>query len=345
VRGDSLHKSWGGLEHAGSALQRRGHKPTSAAALLPSLQDAGHQETVRLAELLLPGGTLTQWQRSWCTPENVNRYYKGRGGNPAAAAAILAQALQWREEYRDVLSGEREPSWQVDFRVLARGDDGFPIIYGCLRFSVPATPLNTRHIVEHMAAVMEAANRARRQGAFGADHIYDLHGFRLTDNLNPAPLLALVKMVSQAYRDGLRRAILVDAPCSFTLFWRVAAPLLSENTRKKVCFVSREAAVELVACESGPQASTIVDRVMTLNRGVEGCIASSFPSEVRDDDADAAEHEGHPMLRKLSHQPTRTLSSGVQSVRKESSRKPWFFCCRRRRPEPSPHGSRIEHVN
>mmetsp|Transcript_88164 Transcript_88164/g.224439 ORF Transcript_88164/g.224439 Transcript_88164/m.224439 type:complete len:374 (+) Transcript_88164:69-1190(+) len=347
--GSSKDDEWDGLELEVSALKRQGRKPTPAAGLAPALlQDPGHVETLRLAEQLLPNGLLTRWQRSWRTPENVNRYYSGRGGNPADAAGILAKALQWREEYREVLSGEREPRWQTDLRVLARGDDGCPIIYGCFRFNVPATAATTTHIVEHMAAVMEAASRARRPGATGADNIMDCHGYRVADNLNPAPMLALMKMAAQPYRDGLRTAMIVDAPRSFSLLWHVAAPLLSEKTRNKIRFVSKAEAVELIASQSGEKTAAIVDRVMSLNREAEGCRGSSFPSELRDDDEDAEEEEGRMILRSLSRKLTRDLS-GVQSVVRESSLKSRLGCCRRRRIVPpsstSSHGSGKEHAN
>merc|ERR1719461_1407946 len=102
-----------------------------------------------------------------------------------------------------------------------------------------------------MAAVLEAASRARRQGATNADTVMDCHDYVMRDNLNPAPMLALMKMVNQPYRDCLRTAIVVDAPRSFSMLWRAAAPLLSEKTRKKVRFFSREEAVKLIATTSG----------------------------------------------------------------------------------------------
>merc|ERR1712039_217304 len=221
---------------------------------------------------------MTEWQRSFCTSENVRRYYEGRDGNPAAAAEIFAQALRWREEYREVLSGERAPKWQTDLRVLARGETGYPIIYGCFRFNVPATQSTTQHIVEHMAAVMEAAAKAAvRSGVFAADNIMDCHGYRMADNLNPAPLLALMRMCNQPYRDGLRTAIVVDAPQSFQLLWRLAKPLLSEKTKQKIRFLSREEAFQLLIKLNGLNAAQAVDRVMRLNLACKLSEAVSSP--------------------------------------------------------------------
>jgi len=325
-------------------LRRRCPKPTMPGQV-HSEDEPGLVETVRIAEQLLPGGVMTQWQRSFCTPHTVRRYLNGRGGHPAAAAEIFAQALRWREEYREVLSGEREPQWQTDLRVLARGETGVPIIYGCFRFNVPATRSTTQHIVEHMAAVMEAAAKAARQrGVTGGDTVMDCYGYRMADNLNPAPMLALMRMANQPYRDGLRMAILVDAPQSFQMLWQAAKPLLSEKTKQKIRFVSREEAFQLLVTLNGPQAAQEVDHVMRLNRGAEGCRGSSFPSELKDDDADLDGQEGISRLEPLvGRTPTRQLTRQLSKVGLQGQQvcQRWhlatFFpsslvCCRRRAP-------------
>lgn len=334
----------------GKLARRAGPKPAKAGdagvVALRALDDEpGLGQTVRLAEQLLPAGKMTSWQREWCTPENVGRYLGGRSGDPAAAAGILAQALAWRKDYKDVLSGAREPRWQTDFRVLARGVDGVPIIYGCFRHNVPATAANLRDIKEHMAAVLEAASRQRRRSAAAADNIVDCHGFRMMDNLNPAPMLALMKMVNQPYRDGLRTAIVVDAPRSFQMLWRAAAPLLSEKTKNKIRFLPRAEAVQHIAAASGAKAAAVIDRVMALNRGAEGCTdgckGSRFPSEVPDSDSEA-EHEasaGGALRRAISRQYSRAVGGDVQRTQR-TQRSSWLFCCQRRRSGRVVAGSR-----
>mmetsp|Transcript_28297 Transcript_28297/g.71076 ORF Transcript_28297/g.71076 Transcript_28297/m.71076 type:complete len:366 (+) Transcript_28297:90-1187(+) len=354
---ESLSCCYGRVDHCGEAgekcdedqLRRRGCQKQASPENTQLEDDPGLAETVRLAEQLLPNGTMTQWQRRFCTARNIRRYLDGRGGNPAAAADIFAQALRWREEYREVLSGEREPKWQTDLRVLARGEAGHPIIYGCFRFNVPATQSTTQHIIEHMAAVMEAAaNAAKRRGVVGADTVMDCHGYRVADNLNPAPMLALMRMANQPYRDGLRTAIVVDAPQSFQLLWRAAKPLLSEKTKQKIRFVSREEALKLLVALNGPQATEEVDRVMRLNRGTaEGCRGSRFPSELRDDDADGAGQEddeqesfsGQALARRLTRRLTQHFSKTGQHGQKVCQRRrrvrfplSGLMCCRRRVP-------------
>jgi len=334
-RGDGLVKpmAWPseGAARGGKAAADAPGDRGQVSKPLVAVADPAMEETVRLAQQLLPGGEMSAWQRGWCTAANVGRYLRGRGGNPSAAAIILAQALAWREEYRDVLSGAREPRWQTDLRVLARGGDGVPIIYGCFRFNVPATSSNLRDIVEQMAAVMEAASKeATRHGATAADNILDCHGYRMADNLNPAPMLALMRMANQPFRDCLRTAIVIDAPRSFYMLWRAAAPFLSEKTKSKVKFVTREEAVRLLVATSGPTAAAAVDRVMALNRTPEGCRGSHFPSEVPD-------REDWLATRALRRAGTRRLTRALSGAQ-DGCHRTWLssrlWCCRRRRPLP-----------
>merc|ERR1711933_98469 len=85
------------------------------------------------------------------------------------------------------------------------------------------------------------------------------------------------------------------------LLWRAAKPLLSEKTKQKIRFASREETFQLLVKLNGLQAAQVVDRVMQLNRSAEGCRGNKFPSELCDDDADLDDQEGseqRPCLRR-----------------------------------------------
>lgn len=104
-------------------------------------------------------------------------YLKGRKGDVSKAAEILARALQWREQYRDVLSGVRVPKWQGDFRILSLAYDGHPLLYlhlaalifivtkglRCCRHQTHA--FNISDTLEHVAV---AARLERKSGDFRA---------------------------------------------------------------------------------------------------------------------------------------------------------------------------------
>mmetsp|Transcript_114816 Transcript_114816/g.357626 ORF Transcript_114816/g.357626 Transcript_114816/m.357626 type:complete len:342 (+) Transcript_114816:96-1121(+) len=241
-------------------------------------EDPRLAKTIELAELLLPHKEMTQWQRAWCTTANVSRFLRGRRGDPLEAAKILAQALLWRQEFEEVLSGHRVPRWQGDLRVIARGEKGHTIAYGCFRH-MPSTK-NSKDAVDHMAAMLEAWHSNLCHGATQGDIVLDCVGFRLLDNLQPAILLALVRAIQQPFRDCLRTAVVVEAPRSFEVVWRHAAPLLRKATKDKIQFRSLEAAVELVSAAHGGQAAKKLERVMRLNRTAEGCKLLKLPSEI-----------------------------------------------------------------
>uniref|UniRef100_A0A7S1Q1Q4 CRAL-TRIO domain-containing protein n=1 Tax=Alexandrium catenella TaxID=2925 RepID=A0A7S1Q1Q4_ALECA len=247
-----------------------------------SADDPRLVETVELATQLLPGGEATPWQRAWCTTENVSRFLRGRRGDPEEAAKILAQALQWRSSFEAVLSGQRVPRWQGDLRVIARGDRGHTIVYGCFRHMPPNK--STADAIDHMAVVLEAWHSGLRQGATQGDFVLDCLGFRLLDNLQPAILLSMVRAMQQPFRDCLRTAIIVDAPRSFEVIWRTASPLLRPATKRKVQFLSCEGAVALAHAAHGAQVANKLERVMRLNRTAEGCTPARFPSEVEGHD-------------------------------------------------------------
>lgn len=256
-------------------------QPVSGARGPEACDDAKIAETFRLAEGLLPGRRMTAWQRSWCTRAEVGRFLRGRRGDPAAAAAILAQALRWREDNKEVLSGARQPRWCLDLRVLTCGSMGYPIAYNSFRSDLLDPSKTIKETIEHATAVMEAMHlEAKRNGVAQGDAVWDCHAFSLASWWNPAPLRALIKMAMQPYRDCLRTALIVDAPASFEAVWRVASSLLDEKTRSKMRFVSQEEAVRLIAATHGAKAAQKLDKVMQMNRQPEGCKDRKWPSEV-----------------------------------------------------------------
>jgi hypothetical protein len=89
-------------------------------------------EVIRAAQENMPECKISEDTLSWCTPEHVKIYWLARQGDVEKAGAILAEALRWREQYADILCGRRVPSFNAgDFRVVAVGESGRPIVYFC----------------------------------------------------------------------------------------------------------------------------------------------------------------------------------------------------------------------
>jgi len=243
--------------------------------LVPKVFDA--------ARRLLPNGTMTEWQESWCTPEIGALYLRSRGGDVHRAAEGLAYALQWREERREVLVGERIPEWQGDMRVLARGLSGHPIIYTCFRHQPPKS--SVEDTVEHFGVVLEAACLAMRKDALTFDMVLDCHGFRLARNLDPRPTVALTEMLKHPFKGRLRAGFIVEAPLAFNAMWKVGARAMSETTRQKMRFVTKQEALAELKISGGDVAALTVERVMEGNRTSGGpAISPRQPSEIDESD-------------------------------------------------------------
>jgi len=235
-------------------------------------------ETVELASQLLPCQEMTPWQRAWCTTANVARYLRGRNGDPHEAARILAQALLWRQDFEAVLSGSRVPRWQGDLRVVARGHSGHTIVYGSFRH-MPVDK-SSPDAIDHMVAVLEAWHLGLRHSATQGDVILDCHGFRLSHTLQPALLAAGLRAIQQPFRDCLRSMVVVEAPRSFQVLWRLVAPLMRPATARKIQFLSCKAAVQWAHSHHGAVAAGTVESIIRLNRIAEGSVPTKFPSEI-----------------------------------------------------------------
>lgn len=210
------------------------------------------------------GGELSDWQRRWCTEEVVSMFLRGRHGDVAAAAQILAQALLWREQYQDILTGRRVPKWQGDLRILAQGQGGHPLLYLCCRhqtcsFSVSDT-------LDHVACVLETAVQKMPAGVQQVDAVIDCHGFCLWYNMDPRIVIGIAELLRQPYRDRLRLVMMVDAPLGLQPVWNVIYPLLPAATKKKVRFLSAKKAVDAVEELQGNNSAEILRHVMDVNR-------------------------------------------------------------------------------
>jgi len=252
-------------------------KPTMQTNGMVEDEDALVQKTVEAAKLQLPGSTLTEWQQAWCTKDKVLMYLRGRNLDVHKAAGLLARALEWRQANAEVLQGTRVPKWTGDMRVLAVSAAGNPLVYACMRNKGPSSPTDE---VEHIAAVLEAAVHAMPPGVTQLDAVFDAHGFRIANFLDPRPVVALGTALRYAYRDILRTGIIVDAPRTFTVPWNVFAPLLPATTRDKIRFVSKSEAVQLAGSIAGDNVAEVLDSVMTGNRSAAGVQSPRLPSEV-----------------------------------------------------------------
>jgi ribosomal protein S28E/S33 len=236
------------------------------------------EAVVAAAETLLPGKHMSPWQRNWCTPEVVDLYLNGRNGDIDKAGEILAKALSWRQDHKEILSGLRVPIWSGDMRVLTRSESGHPVVYFCAK--AQPTRSKATDVIEHMALVLETAVKSCQGDARSLIIVGDLHGFRISNNLNPEPVLALARMLQQPYRDRLHTAFLIDAPWSFSSLWRVFSGAVTEATRAKVNFAQQDEAMQCFRNLVGTAATDKIVQVMESNRQANSVNNARLPSEV-----------------------------------------------------------------
>jgi hypothetical protein len=256
------------------------------------------------------------------------------------AAKILAEALQWREQHKDILSGSRIPVWQSDFRVLARAESGHPLIYMCYRHNLVPNP---KLILEHGAAVLEAAVHGMRGAAQQFDIVIDCYGFNYT-HLDPRALPPLMKMLAQPYRDRLRTVIFVGASSAFNVLYRVGCGLVSEKTRRKAMLASPDKAVAHIAQTGGGEAAQTLKDILALNRRGTDCqpgeaMGRRMPSELAAAELlPAGGTGGSPVVMAGSAESSAPGRSGAAELRPVEAEHapgvaplPRWACCRRRR--------------
>lgn len=272
------------------------------------------EQVVELARAHLPNGELTPFQRSWCTPENVGVYLRGRKGDVHAASQIFAKAIKWRQDHYEVLSGVRQPNWQGDMRVLTRGHQGNPVVYLCFRHQ-PRRPVAS-DALDHAAAVLEAAVRSLEGDATKLDAIIDCHGFRIMSNLDPRPVIGLLEMVQQPFRERLRSVLMIDAPSAFKPVWKIISGAISEVTRKKIQFIDGE---DMVSAELLPHlgydATQVVLETMRENRSPTGpgALPLCLPSELLQGSPSHPTTPRSTYSRKLSKSSAPSLKTALAS--------------------------------
>eukprot|EP00438_Fugacium_kawagutii_P000244 Skav212289 [mRNA] locus=scaffold732:454337:454987:- [translate_table: standard] len=216
---------------------------------------------------------MDEWLEKWCSKEVLIAFEKA--SSKETAVKSLATALNWRQKHRAVLTGVKKPHWQGDMRVVARTQFGHPVIFMSMTHQPPAA--NSASIIEHMAAVLEAACKEMKNGTRGFDVVCDCRGFQLSKNLDPRPAVAAMEMLKHAYRGCLHRAFVVGAPSAFNGLWRILKGLLPKTTQEKVFFVSvKEARSEIEKCGSTAQ---VVVNLLDQPHDVSSC---RFPSELAD---------------------------------------------------------------
>jgi len=221
---------------------------------------------------------MNDWLAHWCTPDIVQHYITACKGNKSKAAKHLAKTMEWRQKHKNILSGLRVPKWQGDMRVIAIGKTGHPLIF--LSMSQQPKYTSASASIDHMIAVLETAVNLMRGQVTRFDVVCDCWGFDLKKNLDPRLAIAAFEMLRLPYKGRLRSGLLVDAPKSFGMLWRVVSRTMAESTKTKIGFANLQQAVHSVGEQAGHESAGIVSCALRCNRETTQNVNFKLPSEI-----------------------------------------------------------------
>lgn len=269
-------------------------------------------ELIKMARKTLGIAVFSPMQAEWCRPERVQNYIDARPEELERSSEIFCQALKWRGEHEALLSGEANPAWSNDLRVLTRGQDGTPVMYMCFGEQVAKASASTE---QHVALVLEKGMSLVRPGSRRLDCVIDCHGFRTLENLDPRPLVASILVMRHPYRNCLRSAIIVDAPSSFSVLWRALQRFVSPEVRQRVHFMNKIEAEALINSRMGSRAGHKILEVMERNRSHPSrAFAASYkiPSEIDADEEAILEKCSSEGLFEVPEEPDMQSPSSIK---------------------------------
>lgn len=187
-----------------------------------------------------------------------SRYIRGCQGDMEEAEKRWRETLQWREEQNvDQILAEPQPNWALIKECyphfLHRKDKlGHPIYIERLGY------IDLKRLQSNGVTIDEML----RYYVFLTEYIWKFvepdfeHGALVTildvDNVGMSDLRgdaltflkAASKIIQQHYVERSYKMFIVNAPGWFSILWKVIAPLLNENTRRKISILGRGKALE-----------------------------------------------------------------------------------------------------
>jgi hypothetical protein len=190
--------------------------------------------------LLEPGrplGHFSEFGKAYGDEAFCLRLLRKYNGNVPKCADKLRDVLRWREEHEEVLTTRRFAQ-AGDYRVIGADTKSRPMLYQCMKNQY--LPLS--QCSDHQVVAMLRAIDNMPPGVETATHIWDLHGMQLRLNLNPVPLVAMVRAAEGYFAERMHALIIIDMPRMATFLKDAVWPLLPENTKAKVKFMTPEEA-------------------------------------------------------------------------------------------------------
>jgi len=253
------------FESSNKPSDRASHKKSGAALPAASRPSAARRQQAReLMALLEPGRTLgdfSDFAKAYGDEAFCLRLLQKYSGNVTKCADKLRDVLVWREEHRELLT-TRKFAQAGDYRVVGADTKNRPVLYQCMRNQY--LPLG--QTLDHQVVALLRAIDNMPPGVETATHIWDLHGMQLRLNLNPVPLVAMVRAAEGYFAERMQSLIIIDMPRMANFLKDAVWPLLPENTKAKVKFMTLEEAKKHLKGECDKQVASRIVASMEQNR-------------------------------------------------------------------------------
>jgi len=221
-------------------------------------------KVAQLMDLLEPGqplGHFSDLAKEFGDAAYCRRLLRKYQGDVAKSSHRLKEAMAWREQNKVVLT-TRKFAHGGDYRVLGTDVTGRPVLYMCMKNQL----LSMGQAVDQIVVCMLQAVDNMPAGVESAIHVWDLHGMMLYLNMNPAPLLQILKMAEGYFAERMQELIIIEMPRMAMFLKDIAWPLVPEKTRNKIKFMTPEAAELQMQAQFEPRTVARITTCMQQNR-------------------------------------------------------------------------------
>jgi len=181
-------------------------------------------------------------------PKNLIRFIRVKNGDVNAAEVMVRENVKFYESHdiEAVLTAEYPKDFYEFWPsyILAVDDDGGPIAHVPLgKWDSQAYSKNKEEYFLYNLKGFETVWGLQLKNSKGKDYIpgfsiiVDLEGlgwkqYRCYDGING--ILRLLRLFESTYPETLKKAVIVNAPSIFGLFWKLVRPIFSEATQKRI---------------------------------------------------------------------------------------------------------------
>jgi len=204
---------------------------------------------------------MSTFAKAYCSRDFCGRLLHKYRGDVQKSAAMLERALTWRQQHERLLT-LREFKEASDLRIIGSDSAGRPILYQCARNQLLP---NSQGLDQYVVCMLQAID-AMPAAVSTMTHIWDMHGLRIMLNLNPAAVLALLRVLEAYFAERMHQLLVVDAPRAAQFLVDAVWPMVPESTRQKVAFLSADAVLLRLEAGCGADVFGHIQMVVRENR-------------------------------------------------------------------------------